>query len=183
MNLPPPIVVLGTPRSGTSLTASMLEACGVFTGRCRAPDAHNPSGYFENEALLDLRGSVTRDRVVSALIAQGWNGGSWLVKHAPGSWDAWACLDPLYVLVRRDRRDCLRSWAGKDRSPVHLLSKKIAAHNHILDHVREHHGGVDFWPQAVIDGDWSGFEHVCERVGLSFDHEAAAARVRPELWT
>lgn len=183
MNLPPPIVVLGTPRSGTSLTASLLEACGVFAGPCRAADRNNRCGYFENEDLLALRGTVTPDRVSAILRTQGWTGEPWLVKHAPGSWDAWSCLAPKYVLVRRDRADIVRSLTRYYGGSGGSVFAKIAAHNTILDHVREHHGGLDFWPQTVIDGDWSGFERVCAHAGLSFDHEAAAARVRPELWT
>ncbi len=49
-------VVSGTPRSGTSLMMQMLNAGGIpaFTDNRRAPDVHNPLGYFEYEAVKSL---------------------------------------------------------------------------------------------------------------------------------
>ncbi len=47
-----PIFVVGAQRSGTSLVAGSLAACGAWTGDAVAkPDAHNPRGYFENTYL------------------------------------------------------------------------------------------------------------------------------------
>lgn len=49
-------VVSGMPRSGTSLMMQMLNAGGVpaLTDDRRAPDVHNPLGYFEYEAVKSL---------------------------------------------------------------------------------------------------------------------------------
>jgi len=49
----PIIVVSGLPRSGTSLMMQMLRAGGVpiAADDVRAPDEHNPHGYFEFEAV------------------------------------------------------------------------------------------------------------------------------------
>jgi predicted AlkP superfamily phosphohydrolase/phosphomutase/tetratricopeptide (TPR) repeat protein len=49
-------VVSGLPRSGTSMMMQMLRAAGIepFTDRLRAPDAHNPRGYFEHELSMRL---------------------------------------------------------------------------------------------------------------------------------
>jgi GT2 family glycosyltransferase len=50
-----PIVITGMHRSGTSLVASWLAAAGVDLGeRLLAPDAGNPTGYFEDLSFLDL---------------------------------------------------------------------------------------------------------------------------------
>ncbi|MGH8092737.1 MAG: sulfotransferase family protein [Chthoniobacterales bacterium] len=53
-------IVSGLPRSGTSLMMQLLNAGGVppLTDQLRAPDANNPRGYFEFEAVKQLR----RDR-------------------------------------------------------------------------------------------------------------------------
>jgi len=50
------VLVTGLPRSGTSLLMSMLKAGGipVRTDDRRAPDQHNPLGYFEHSAVLRL---------------------------------------------------------------------------------------------------------------------------------
>lgn len=50
------IVVSGFPRSGTSMLMGMLDAAGIplLTDAERAADDHNPRGYFELSATLDL---------------------------------------------------------------------------------------------------------------------------------
>lgn len=49
----PTIVVSGLPRSGTSLMMGLLEAAGVsiLQDHARAPDASNPRGYYELNAV------------------------------------------------------------------------------------------------------------------------------------
>ena len=51
------IVVSGLPRSGTSLMMQMLAAGGIepVTDRQREADADNPRGYFEIEAIKQLK--------------------------------------------------------------------------------------------------------------------------------
>lgn len=48
------VVVLGSPRSGTSLTAGVLQALGVDMGDIRPPDSQNPKGYYEDRTFLAL---------------------------------------------------------------------------------------------------------------------------------
>lgn len=57
----PIIVVSGLPRSGTSMTMSMLEAAGIppLTDQIRQPDSDNPKGYFEFERVKKLRDGDT----------------------------------------------------------------------------------------------------------------------------
>ena len=47
------ILVSGLPRSGTSMMMQMLEAGGIplLTDQHRAPDADNPQGYYELQAV------------------------------------------------------------------------------------------------------------------------------------
>lgn len=58
MAAPEPIVVVsGVPRSGTSLLMQMLERGGmpVLVDGVRSPDADNPHGYYELEAVKRTR--------------------------------------------------------------------------------------------------------------------------------
>ena len=48
------VVVLGSPRSGTSMTAGLLSILGVDMGNCRKSDPENPTGYFEDSDFLSL---------------------------------------------------------------------------------------------------------------------------------
>src|SRR4051812_17448812 len=54
-------IVSGLPRSGTSLMMQMLQAGGMqlLTDGQRAPDEHNPRGYFEHEAVKHSRTALS----------------------------------------------------------------------------------------------------------------------------
>lgn len=54
-------IVSGLPRSGTSLMMQMLQAGGMhlLTDSRRAPDDHNPRGYFELEAVMHSRNDLS----------------------------------------------------------------------------------------------------------------------------
>lgn len=55
------IIVAGMHRSGTSYTASLLEAAGVFMGAAYHPtDEFNVRGYFEDVEFLDLQRRMLR---------------------------------------------------------------------------------------------------------------------------
>jgi Sulfotransferase domain len=54
-------IVSGLPRSGTSLMMQMLQAGGMhlLTDGLRAPDNHNPRGYFEHESVKQGRNDLS----------------------------------------------------------------------------------------------------------------------------
>jgi hypothetical protein len=53
------VVILGMPRSGTSLTSSIFARAGYYTGeRLRPADAANPLGYFQSEILTALNAAL-----------------------------------------------------------------------------------------------------------------------------
>ena len=54
------ILVLGSPRSGTSLTAGILTILGVDMGKNRGSDYLNPTGYFEDTEVLSLSDEIFR---------------------------------------------------------------------------------------------------------------------------
>ncbi len=90
------IVILGMHRSGTSLATRGVQAFGASLGEnLLLGDAHNPTGYWENAALVDLN-----DRL---LAAQGLH------------WDA-ACVQPKRVLdqdaFHREGCELLRNLFG-----------------------------------------------------------------------
>lgn len=49
-----PILITGCARSGTSLTAGIVEACGAFGGKMSGATTSNEKGMFENEAIKKL---------------------------------------------------------------------------------------------------------------------------------
>jgi len=48
------VIVLGSPRSGTSMTAGLLAILGVDMGNVRPPDYENPTGYYEDIEFSQL---------------------------------------------------------------------------------------------------------------------------------
>lgn len=47
----PPILITGAARSGTSLTAGLINICGAFGGDMAGPNVHNQKGMFENNVI------------------------------------------------------------------------------------------------------------------------------------
>jgi len=52
-----PILIVGCARSGTSMTAGMINICGAFGGEMFGPHPNNQKGMFENK---DLRTNVVK---------------------------------------------------------------------------------------------------------------------------
>ncbi len=63
--MPKNVIVVGTPRSGTSLAASIFAGQGYFVAddaaaELRRPDHYNPGGYWEAEPLIEANVSLFR---------------------------------------------------------------------------------------------------------------------------
>lgn len=52
-----PIIITGCARSGTSLTAGIIQLCGAYGGTLQGPHPENKRGMFEN---LDVRNTVIK---------------------------------------------------------------------------------------------------------------------------
>jgi len=190
-----PIIVVGTPRSGTSLTAGLFAQHGVWTGPCRPADKHNPHGYYESEpfkrALIDGCGAVVNAGVaakpvpgwtetVHAILAKhGYNGGPWLVKHSAMYWPVWRDFRPIWVCCRRDR-DAI---AASGKATGYLArADAIQPHIEAMEHLRDQHGAHEVWPEAFVRGDFSAVEPAFAEAGVMFDRDRALSFVDPELW-
>jgi len=112
-------VLLGMHRSGTSLTASILEALGVDFGNDFIPaDEYNPNGYFENAAIT--RAQVRLNRLLNRrpFTAAG------LVDYPQAFWkdrQALEFVDELEMLVRKALDNTRGIWGFKDPHTIKLL--------------------------------------------------------------
>lgn len=133
-----PVLIASPPRSGSSLTASLVSAFGFFGGTMKGADAWNPHGYYENEAVtelvveymrshdhkglgkrfhpLDLSGPSDHfaGEVVSRIRSEGLcDGQRWFYKNTkiPFCWRLWDQHFPnaQWVTVRRDKNQILDS--------------------------------------------------------------------------
>lgn len=97
-------VVTGLPRSGTSMMMQVLWAGGmeVATDGARAADESNPRGYFELEAVKQLRSPDSR-RWLGGLRGKAVKIIFVLLYHLP------ECFDYRVIFMRRDLGEVLMS--------------------------------------------------------------------------
>jgi hypothetical protein len=183
----PIYIVSGLPRSGTSMMMQMLHAGGleVVTDGQRTPDADNPKGYFELEAVKDLHQSPdkawlhdARGRAVKII--------AFLLEHLPDNHNYRVIfmrrkLDEVLasqstMLDRRGEADETEDARMRQLYVNHLArTRTIMTHRACFEvhNVRYDHVIVDAHGQA---------EQVCRFIGRSLDVNAMASVVSPELY-
>jgi hypothetical protein len=100
-----PVCVLGVGRSGTSLTARVLNRLGVELGpegTMLPPDAASPSGYWEQSEIIALN-----DEILAALGGEWWS----LPPRRPG----WELSDAMAGMRARIAEFVEREFAGAGR--------------------------------------------------------------------
>jgi hypothetical protein len=96
-----PVIVAGMHRSGTSLTASFLEALGIDMGRDLVPaDEHNRRGYFEDTGFLGFQRSLLRESCPTD----------------DGGWPDWGWTE--HEVLHRDR------FATRREAAEHLITSR-----------------------------------------------------------
>ena len=134
-----PILITGCARSGTSLTAGVIDACGAFGGDTTPGLPHNRKGQFENDAIRNtvIKSYLLRlgvdplgqaplpdmqnllpfpelaDCIRTILIKQGYSTGPWYYKGAKMCL-IWPVLEKAFpkakwIIVRRDDDDIINS--------------------------------------------------------------------------
>lgn len=137
--IPPPILITGCARSGTSMAAGMINMCGAFGGKMSGPTRNNEKGMFEN---VTIRNTVLKpylreigadpmgqfplpdiktlnipcdwqEHVESIIRQEGYSSGPWMYKGAKMclTWPVWGYAFPSakWVIVRRQTDDIVAS--------------------------------------------------------------------------
>ncbi|MDP8980777.1 MAG: sulfotransferase [Acidobacteriota bacterium] len=177
-------VVTGMPRSGTSLMMQMLAAGGLtaVTDNRRAPDVHNPRGYFEYEPVTRMSRDTSwmadaRGKAVKIIYR--------LLPHLPPDFEYRA------VFMERDlgevfmsQRDMLRARgnaaAGQEEDRI------IAAFTAELEHTRRWLGGQPnirtlFVAYADVISDPVGWSAQLSHFLDGLDESAMSGVVYPRL--
>lgn len=185
MKFPEPIIVLGSPRSGTSLVASIFAAHGVWTGTSREPDEGNPA-YYENIHLRELRyqmghgDGIDKETVHDCMLADGYTGGPWLVKHSPLTWRAWRQFSPTWVLVRRNPNAIYQSRERCGQWKMTIGEHRVAVDTDIaiLESMKRWMGGYEVWPDLFFRGQWAPLNNAVPK----FKKALAERQLKPDLW-
>jgi len=175
-----PLFITGASRSGTSMTAGLFAAHGMWFGPCVDASPINPKGFFESTFLKqDWEGVMDLVRQVAWSHWLQQNGAplQWAVKAGPEWWPVFEIFDPVVVCCYRDMAAirASRERAGFDMSDRHteraweLMGRIPGAHS-----VR---------PDEFAQGNFAGFQPALDALGIEYSAEAALNWVDPTLWT
>lgn len=110
------LCITGMHRSGTSLTASWLEQCGlrIHDGNVVGPATGNTSGHFEDRDFVSLHSS--------ALLRENPASKGWKVSRKSAR-----CFDTEHILIARDlilqRSGSFEMWGWKDPRSVLFIEQ------------------------------------------------------------
>ncbi|MFQ3679488.1 MAG: FkbM family methyltransferase [Pseudanabaenaceae cyanobacterium] len=119
MDLLSPLVVTGMHRSGTSLTASLLQTLGTDLGQTLvAADRHNRKGYFEDLDFVTLQRQLLQ--VACPADVGGWPDWGWTEQEqlATEGWAAYREEAQRLIAARQERG---HPWGWKDPRTTLLL--------------------------------------------------------------
>lgn len=135
MDRTPPILLTGCARSGTSLTAAIIDTCGGFGGYMTGPTPFNKKGQFENSEIRDkivkpylqlnsadpmgqdplpnvrklMAVTNFREKIETIMVRHGYESGPWYYKGAKMCliWPLWSTAFPeaKWIIVRREDID------------------------------------------------------------------------------
>jgi len=204
-----PVLVTGMPRSGTSLVMGIFVHCGAWVGDIREPSEINPTGFFENLALLwALRGGCRRKsllrvestneidpgmlgpRFTKVMKQQGYKGGPWAFKALYGALfiDAWLKTwpDSIVLVTHREQEAVFRSLDLAES--IRENHSTIEAREVLWEKMQGPYarcvelGGFRIDTQAVVDSGGQILRPHVEDAGLVWNQAAVRAFVDPALW-
>ncbi len=199
-----PIIILGMPRSGSSMTAGVFANHGVWTGRCRGPTELNRKGHFESKAIKEVimgvygaKAIVTNGRlahhvagfktaVLSAIAKDGYSGGDWLWKGSALYWPSFYEFHPKWVICKRPSEQifvsCRRSGIFGKYLTSERLKEVIEIHVEQMAHLKKVAGAFEVDTHAVANGDYESIELALEGCGIEPNREVIDSFVDCSLW-
>lgn len=205
-----PILIAAPPRSGTSLLASFLAACGVHVGETVPSDSGNPYGYYESTFLVELNKAILkangqRGKSEPPMLAdpvlpfdlqavareEAQRDAPWLFKDSKTLrvWRVWADAFPgaKWLLPRRDITAIVDSmsrhpvWARRGGANYfQKCAQAFAAEQTVL---AEHVRYAEFIDaNELASGDETVAEDVCQFVGVRYKPDALGTVLHPEAW-
>jgi hypothetical protein len=190
-----PIIVIGLPRSRTSMVAGTFAAHGVFVGTCKEADSRNAKGFFEHLGFADLvielygKGLISRNEVpephpdfkprfMELMERDGYSGGPWLVKHAHVFYKVWQGFKPRFVIVKRDTESIAES--AREVGWVNSISH-ITKGQKMLDRVAKEYGAPVVLTDEVVQGDYCSLREAFDYCGLVFNGWTASRFIDPSM--
>jgi hypothetical protein len=194
-----PILITGIPRSGATMIAAAINACGAFVGE------FSKQSMYCNDRIRDclvkpyfvLRNAdpnaeknypqvITipknwKNNVETILSLQGYSGGPWLYKDSRlcQMWPVWdeAYPNAKWVIVRRRTGDilesCLRTKYMKSYDTREGWLEMVHEYEHrFVEMITEGCNCKIIWPERMIYGDYEQLYELCEWLGLKWNPES-----------
>lgn len=179
------MIIIGTPRSFTSLTAGIFRDHGVWFGECKGYHDFCPTGSCENIALKKIlknykQGAVAKgnivepipnfmDMVKDIMEEEGYGGGPYAFKHSAVFYKQWP--DEKFVCCRRPKEAVVASGHRTGMYAANPESWDI--HQKIMDDLVNQGKGVNVFGEEYFKGDWSSLEKAFSFCELDFDQGIA----------
>jgi hypothetical protein len=205
-----PILVTGSPRSGTSLIAGVISICGAFPGRV---DRMKENVRIREKIIkpfmitqrLDHTGQVlspanelqrveliAQPRFFGILKIEGWDMKTpWMYKDCRTAVlsPVWARMFPdgVFVLVRRDRAEivnsCVKTGYMAAYSDPGDWGRMVQQYEARMELIKQ--SGVrwvEIYPTEAIHGDFRSLKRLIEVLGLHWEEEKVLDYIKPKHW-
>ena len=197
-----PILILGMPRSGSSMTAGIFAKHGVWTGTCRGPSQFNGKGFFENKAIkkivIKMHGPIVTDGILgqpvkgfraiieAAIERDGYIEVPWLWKGSALYWPCFYEFKPTFILCRRPSQQIFDSCRasnmfGKELSDQRLV-EIIDLHQKVMAAIAYNNGATEVFTDQVAQGDHASIVTALIECGIVPDSATIDDFVDPDLW-
>lgn len=192
-----PILIMATPRSGSSMTAGLFAHHGVWVGSYQEGNRLNERGYFEGHAVKKLikswhnaivhKGILAkelpgfRDEVERAIRRDGYEDGPWLWKGSALYHPAFFEFKPKWVVVRRDKEATIASCLKSKLLNTPRVREVIDLHHSEMDRLVEQ-GAVEVKTDELVKGDYSSLEAALNHCGIEMKFDVVSEFIDPKLW-
>ena len=197
-----PIIVLGTPRSGSSMTAGIFTEHGVWAGTCRGATKHNAKGHFENvvikRTIIQTQGAIVTEgrlaqqlpgfktAVLTAIADDGYTGGDWLWKGSALYWPAFYEFHPKWVTCKRPNEQIFASCRSSRIFGRYLSDERlmeiIKLHRTQMDYLKSVVEVFEVDTYEVAQGNYDSIELALAGCGVEPKYELIDSFVDGSLW-
>jgi len=188
MTAGPGLWITGQSRSGTSMTAGLFAAHGVWFGRCKPADWYNPKGYFEHLEIVRRTGAKDMEGWPEAwwrtMEWEGYQDGPWAIKRGPASWPWIKPLAPAVVVVTHRPADQIlgsRLRTFPDNTHQRRTMQRVQAR---VDRVAAEAPCpvVRVDTSLLVAGEYQALLPAFDALRVTFDPAVAAEWIDPGIW-
>lgn len=174
------VFVTGCSRSGTSMTAGLLAAHGIWFGPCHGPRSINKKGFFESNFVKRcIKTKNTkhfqkrwRDWMSDNVASEPWG-----VKTGPELFHLFRPFKPLVIHTYRPEQDII---ASRKRAAFNFSKNAVDIANRAVDAINANK--IQVFPDQFVKGDYSSIIPAFELLDVEFNKEIASDWIEPGLW-